>query len=197
MALNDQERKFAHELVYNGLPAAEAARRANYAESTCTDSAASWLSIGDNRYKPELAEYVNQLRKEVASHINYENIASLQQALEFYKTVLDTDMDEVMEFDGFGANPVPFDQMTPKQKATIKKFKFRKGEGTELELYSKENAAREVLKFYGAYAPVQTETKHTGKIDIEKDYSNLTDDELLTLLRLEQKANDSKGEDIN
>eukprot|EP00918_Siedleckia_nematoides_P035221 GHVU01076505.1.p2 GENE.GHVU01076505.1~~GHVU01076505.1.p2 ORF type:complete len:195 (-),score=27.44 GHVU01076505.1:542-1126(-) len=191
MNLNDQELTFAHNLV-SGMTIVDAAKGAGYADSTAKKLAWQW--IGDNRsekFKPELFDYIEKLRSEIREGVKNQAIATLDEVLEFQTKVLRTDMSELIEFDGFGSKPKSFDEMGEAVEV-IQEINFRKGEGTKIKTYSKMDASEKLIKFYGGYAPVKTEL--TGKdgapiqIESKKDYSSLSTEELETLIRLEEKA---------
>lgn len=193
MKLNDQEKAFAHNLV-SGMTIVDAAKNAGYADSTARDRASTW--IGDDRssrYKPHLVKYIEQLRSEIVSEVKKTNIASLEEVMEFQTKVLRSKINNVVKFDGFGSNPKSFDEMDEDTIAIIQELHFKKGQGTTIKLYSKMDASRELTKFHGGYKPSKTEISGPDGGPIEtkslKDYSNLDPEELETLIKLEEKAN--------
>jgi len=189
--LNDQERKFAQEMV-NGLSITEAARRAGYAESTALKQVSLWLLIGNARYKPKLVKYIEELRAKIEEN----KIAQLQELLEFYTNVLRTNVDDIIYPEKDFIDQSSIKKMGSKEKSVIKKIK-ETDQGLDIEVYSKIDAAKELMKHHGGYAPIRREIsgKDGGAISIHDkstDYSRLSMDELETLLNLERKANDEK-----
>lgn len=189
MALSTRDIQFAHNLV-SGMTAVDAAMKAGFKESTARDRAATW--IGNNRsqsQKPELFDYIEKLKADIYEGVKKDNIASVQEVMEFRTKTLRADISDFMEFDGYALRPKPFKEMSDDAKRLIQKIKFAKGSGTELELQSKDAAAKELMKFHGGYAPIKNE--HTGKdggpIKTEQtnhiDLTNLDDDKQKELLK--------------
>lgn len=187
-SLNDQERRFAQELV-KGLSIAEAARVAGYAESTATSKAATWTQVGNSQYKPELAAYIEELREKIES----DKIASASEVLQYFTRVLRTDISEVSEFDGYALRPKGYDEMTEEARGVLDSIEWTKGQYAKVGMASKMNAAKELAKYHRL--TTNTNIELMGKVEhsAKEDYTKLTKEEKRQLLLLKRKANGQGG----
>lgn len=191
MPLNDQERRFAQELV-KGCSIAEAARKAGYAESTAKGDAAMWLQHGDTRYKPELAEYIDELRNQVEDH----TIASKREVLQYLTKVIRTKISDTSEYDGYALKPKSFEEMG-EHIDIVDGIEWSKGQYAKIHNAKKIDAAKELAKFHSLTTKTQTELNGKIETEIIEDYSNLTLEEKKQLLALKRKARGQGGNKPN
>lgn len=149
--------KFA-DLVAQGVDVKAAAIEAGFSKRTAHSKAWEWVgeSRSDSKY-PELWDHVQAIREKATE----DAVAKVHENLAFLTNVLRFSWSDLVEFHGKELRLKALDAIPANTRSVIKKLKTKKGEGFEIELYSKMDAARELLKVHGAYAPDKHEI--TGK----------------------------------
>lgn len=166
----DQHREFARHLAA-GMTAKDAALAAGFAENTSKTTAHKWVGFKreDSLY-PELWDLVHEIRKTAEKQAD--SVASLQELLEFLTGVVRANIDQTTRFDGFGSSVKSFEEMGDAVKY-VQEFEFKRGQGTKIKTISKMDAVEKLLKYHGAYAKDNEQSKPEVNINT---FDTLPDD---------------------
>lgn len=186
--LTSKQERFCLEYVID-FNATRAAMSAGYSEHTAKD-------IGcENLSKPNIQDRLKELKAKTVDKLEITHEDIVRELMGF--ATLDTANIVSVESNSYvvdegGKNEKrvskqtvtvkDFEELTPIQRRAIKSVKNTK-DGIVVEFFPKDKAFEMLAKHIGFY-----EKDNKQKVIIEKDYSNLTNEELVALSSLEKKA---------
>lgn len=170
----EKHREFARYLA-EGLTVKDSAIKAGFAPTTATTIAGRWVAFTreDSQY-PDLWDMVQEIRGSAEKTAGA--VADVAELLEFFTGVLRSDVSKTSEFDGYGLKVKTFEEMGESVKY-IDQMEYQKGKGVKMKNYSKMDAAKELMKYHGAY---EKHNKQKG-LPIESLLKVLTDEQLSKL----------------